>query len=251
MVADNCMPNEGHLETLAMQLIKLLSAAFLVGSLLVSPIVRAQNQPEKPAAPDKGAQPTPPPSPKAEAPMVYVLMKTSKGDITLELNQEKAPISTENFLRYVDKKFYDGTIFHRIMSDFMIQGGGMDTSGGQKAGTDKPIKNEWQNGLKNVKNSLAMARLGGGPNSADSATSQFYINVKDNPGLDRKQADNAAYAVFGRVVAGFDVVEKIKNVETVMDTRGEKSKPVEQVKIETVRRMTPDEVTALKAKLPK
>src|SRR5258708_26200920 len=112
-----------------MKLSKLVGTALLVGCLFAAPIVRGQDKPggqppaDKPA-PDKTTQPTP----KAEAPMVYVLMKTSKGDITLELNQEKSPITVENFLRYVDKKFYDGTVFHRIMSDFMIQGGGTDTT---------------------------------------------------------------------------------------------------------------------------
>ena len=233
-----------------MKLLKLVGAALLIGCLVAAPSVRAQDKPgekqpaaDKPAT-DKAAQPTP----KAEVPMVYVLMKTSKGDVTLELNQEKSPITVENFLRYVDKKYYDGTVFHRIMSDFMIQGGGMDAAGKEK-NADKPIKNEWKNGLKNVKYSIAMARLGGGPNSADSATSQFFINVKDNPMLDRAQQDGAAYTAFGRVVAGFDTVDKIKSVEVVMDPRGEKSKPVEQVKIESVRRLTPEETSAIKAKL--
>lgn len=230
-----------------MKLNKLLGTALLVGCLFAAPSVRGQDKPatDKPAA-EKPAQP----APKVEIPMVYVLMKTNKGDITIELNQEKAPITVANFLSYVDKKFYDGTIFHRIIDRFMIQGGGMDASGKDKQ-TDKPIKNEWQNGLKNVKYSIAMARQGGQPGAADSATCQFFINVEDNAGLDRKQPapDNAAYCAFGKVVVGMDVVDKIKKVETVMDARGEKSKPVEQIKIESVRRLTPDETTALKAKL--
>src|SRR5262245_11677784 len=113
------------------------------------------------------------------APLAYVLMTTSKGDVVIELNREKAPISVANFLSYVDKKFYDETIFHRVIPNFMIQGGGFTADMKQKS-TDKPIKNEWQNGLKNTRGTLAMARLGQQP---DSATSQFFINVQDNPFL--------------------------------------------------------------------
>lgn len=228
-----------------MKMTKLLGTALLVGCLFAAPSVRGQDKPaaDKPVG-EKPAQP----APKAEIPMAYVLMKTNKGDITIELNQEKAPITVTNFLSYVDKKFYDGTIFHRVIAEFMIQGGGVEADGKEKP-TDKPIKNEWQNGLKNVKYSVAMARKGQGPDSPNSATSQFFINTVDNPNLDRPQADKAAYCVFGKVVAGTETVEKIRKVETVLDGRTEKSKPVEQIKIESVRRLTPDEVTALKAKL--
>jgi cyclophilin family peptidyl-prolyl cis-trans isomerase len=105
---------------------------------------------------------------------------------------------------------YEGTVFHRVISSFMIQGGG-HTADLSKRTTNKPIKNEWKNGLKNVKGSVAMARLGGNP---DSATSQFFINVVDNPFLDKPQPDGAAYAVFGKVIAGLDVVEAIRKVKT-------------------------------------
>jgi len=226
-----------------MKLIKLLGIALFAGVLAAAPSVRAQ---DKPAAPAPAAEQPAKPAPKAEVPMVYVLMKTSKGDFTIELNQEKAPISVANFLSYVDKKFYDGTIFHRVMAGFMIQGGGMDATG-KKKDTDKPIKNEWANGLKNVKYSIAMARLGG-PMGADSATSQFFINTVDNAGLDRKDASGAAYAVFGKVVAGFETVEKIKNTPVTADERGEASKPTEVLKIESVRRLTAEEVSALQGK---
>lgn len=225
-----------------MKLRKLLGSALLVTSLLAASSAIGQDKPA--AAPPAGEQPAQP-APKAEATMVYVLMKTNKGDITIELNQEKAPITVANFLSYVDKKHYDGTIFHRIISTFMIQGGGLDASGKEKK-TDKPIRNEWQNGLKNQKYTIAMARKGGLPDGPDSATSQFFINVVDNAGLDRPQRDGAAYAVFGKVVAGFETVDKIKSTPVVTSETGEPSKPTEVIKIETVRRMTPEEVSALR-----
>ncbi len=163
----------------------------------------------KPAAAQPAAQPAD--EAKKDAPMdklVYVKMSTSHGDIFLELNAEKAPISVQNFLSYVDDKFYDGTVFHRVIGTFMIQGGGFDQEGRQKP-TKKPIRNEWQNGLKNQRYTIAMARTA----VADSATSQFFINVVDNPALDQPR-DGAAYAVFGRVVGGQDVVDKIKAEKT-------------------------------------
>jgi peptidyl-prolyl cis-trans isomerase A (cyclophilin A) len=224
-----------------MRINKLLGSALLIGFFAAATAVQAQDKPaaDKPA----GEQPAQP-APKAEAQMVYVLLKTTKGDITLELNQEKAPLSVANFLSYVDKKHYDGTVFHRIISNFMIQGGGMDASGKEKP-SDKPIKNEWKNGLKNVKYSIAMARKGG-PMGPDSATCQFFINTVDNAGLDRPDQFGAAYAVFGKVVAGFETVDKIKNTPVTADERGENSKPTEVVKIETARRLTPEEAAALK-----
>ncbi|MCH7848181.1 MAG: peptidyl-prolyl cis-trans isomerase [Planctomycetes bacterium] len=172
------------------------------------------------------------------APLVYVLMKTSLGEIVLELNREKAPISVKNFLSYTDKEFYDGTIFHRVMSTFMIQGGGF-TEDMQKKPTDPPIKNEWKNGLKNVRGSVAMARLNRQP---DSATGQFFINVKDNPNLDRPN-DGAGYAVFGKVVAGMDVVEAIKSVAVTTGPLNPRKRtyPVEPIVIESVSRLSADE----------
>ena len=171
------------------------------------------------------------------APLVYVLMKTSLGEIVLELNREKAPISVKNFLSYTDKEFYDGTIFHRVMSTFMIQGGGF-TEDMQKKPTDPPIKNEWKNGLKNVRGSVAMART----QQPDSATCQFFINVKDNPNLDRPN-DGAGYAVFGKVVAGMDVVEAIKSVAVTSNPFNPRKRtyPVEPIVIESVSRLSADE----------
>ena len=140
-----------------------------------------------------------------------VKMETSLGDIVLELDAGKAPITTSNFIQYADEKFYDGTIFHRVMKDFMIQGGGLTGEMDEKKESLRPgIKNEWQNGLKNVRGSIAMARLGGQP---DSATAQFFINVVDNAALDTSR-DGAAYAVFGKVVEGMDTVDKIRDTPT-------------------------------------
>lgn len=169
------------------------------------------------------------------APLVYVLMKTSLGEMVLELNRKKAPISVKNFLSYTDKEFYDGTIFHRVMSTFMIQGGGF-TEDMQKKPTDPPIKNEWTNGLKNVRGSIAMARL---PRQPDSATGQFFINVKDNYGLDQPR-DGAGYAVFGKVVTGMKVVEAIRDVATTRKGRFA-NLPTEPVVIEKVTRLSKDD----------
>jgi peptidyl-prolyl cis-trans isomerase A (cyclophilin A) len=145
------------------------------------------------------AEPTP--TPKG----AVVLLKTSMGDIKVEVDREKAPISTDNFLKYVRAKHYDGTIFHRVIRGFMIQGGGMNVSMIEKT-TRPPIKNEHSNGLKNVRGAIAMARLP----QRDSATAQFFINVVDNAFLDRGDG----YAVFGKVVEGMDVVDKIVSVPT-------------------------------------
>jgi len=137
-----------------------------------------------------------------------VVLETSKGNITLELNLEKAPISVKNFLGYVKDGFYDGTVFHRVIPGFMIQGGGMDAKINEKA-TKKPIKNEADNGLTNDKYTVAMART----QVVDSATSQFFINASDNDFLNHGGRD-FGYAVFGKVVEGQDVVDAIESVPT-------------------------------------
>ena len=137
-----------------------------------------------------------------------VVMSTNHGDITIELFSDKAPISAENFLSYVKSDFFTGTIFHRVIPGFMIQGGGFDKDMNQKAPND-PIKNEADNGLKNDRGTLSMART----NVVDSATSQFFINLKDNDFLNNGARD-FGYAVFGKVVDGMDVVDKIAQVDT-------------------------------------
>jgi peptidyl-prolyl cis-trans isomerase B (cyclophilin B) len=151
-----------------------------------------------------------------------VTIQTNHGDIRVELFPEKAPISVENFLQYARDGFYEGTIFHRIIDHFMIQGGGM-TADMQRKPTRDPIINEADNGLKNVRGTIAMART----NEVNSATSQFYINVELNGSLDHTGTDDSrswGYAVFGQVVEGMDVVDDIRFVET--DQRDVPLKPV-------------------------
>jgi len=161
--------------------------------------------------------------------MRYTLT-TTKGDILIELNEEKAPISAKNFAKYADEGHYDGTIFHRVIDGFMIQGGAFEPDMNQRQGTD-PIKNEWQNGLSNTRGTLAMARLG---NQPDSATNQFFINVADNDFLDQPR-DGAGYAVFASVVEGLDVIDAIKGVPTT-NKAGHGDVPAEPIVIESVKK---------------
>ena len=159
-----------------------------------------------------------------------LVMKTSEGEIKIELFQEEAPISTKNFLEYAKDGFYDGTIFHRVIDRFMIQGGGFDKNM-KKKGTNAPIKNEGGNGLKNEKYTLAMART----NVPDSATSQFFINTTDNDFLNRATSqDGVGYAVFGKVIDGTEVVDKIGKVRTGTKA-GMGDVPLEPVMIESVK----------------
>ncbi|PLY12487.1 MAG: peptidylprolyl isomerase [Sedimenticola sp.] len=167
----------------------------------------------------------------AFAEMQRVLMKTSLGDIELELDADKAPLSVENFLRYVDEGYYNGTIFHRVINGFMIQGGGF-TADMSKKETHAAIKNEAKNGLKNARGSIAMART----NQPHSATSQFFINHVDNNNLDYPSFDGWGYAVFGKVTQGMDVVDKIADVYTT-STKGMQNVPETTVTIENVTRI--------------
>lgn len=173
----------------------------------------------------------------ARAANPVVVMETSMGTIKIELFEDKAPITVKNFLQYVEDKHYDGTIFHRVIPTFMIQGGGFEPGMKEKKSRD-PIKNESSNGLSNLKGTLAMARLGkdvGTVKAADSATAQFFINVKDNTFLDKaKAADGAGYCVFGRVIEGLDIVDKIKAVETDM-AKGFDDVPTKDVVIKSVK----------------
>ncbi len=154
----------------------------------------------------------------ATAPQVS--LKTSMGEIVLELDQEKAPKTVANFLQYVKSGHYKGTIFHRVIDGFMIQGGGMDARMVTKK-TMKPVQNEANNGLTNVPYSVAMARTG----DPNSATSQFFINVADNEALNYPGRDGFGYTVFGKVIQGQDVVDKIKGV-VVDDVKGQQNVPV-------------------------
>ncbi|SHJ49999.1 peptidyl-prolyl cis-trans isomerase A (cyclophilin A) [Malonomonas rubra DSM 5091] len=163
-----------------------------------------------------------------------VEVKTNQGVIKFELEDEKAPVTVKNFLSYVDEKFYDGTIFHRVIDGFMIQGGGFDQFPRRKQ-TKAAIKNEADNGLLNAKGTIAMARTG----VIDSATSQFFINLVDNKFLNHrgKTGNTYGYAVFGKVVEGMDVVEKIGKVRTIVKSPAFRDYPERQVIIESVRRI--------------
>jgi len=148
------------------------------------------------------------------------------GRIVLELNPEKTPITVENFLRYVDSGYYDGTIFHRVLPNFMIQGGGyMALNELKKTGLTRPIANEARKGLKNVRGTIAMART----RNPSSATSQFFINVIDNPQLDFPSRDGWGYCAFGTVVEGMDVVDRIRRVPTQRDPAGPDQAPSQPV----------------------
>jgi len=159
-----------------------------------------------------------------------VLLSTSMGDIKVELSPDKAPVTVKNFLDYVKAGYYDGTIFHRVISGFMIQGGGLTADMQEKReGQKPPIKNESDNGLKNDSGTVAMART----NVPNSATSQFFINVKDNGSLNGEK-DKPGYAVFGKVVDGMDVVKKIEQVKTT--TKGpHQNVPVDPVIIKSAK----------------
>jgi cyclophilin family peptidyl-prolyl cis-trans isomerase len=148
---------------------------------------------------------------KSSAPAATkIRLKTNHGDIVLELNKEKAPVTVANFVDYVKKKHYDGTVFHRVINGFMIQGGGFESKDGTlvEKPAGKPIANEGKNGLKNARGTIAMART----NDPNSAKAQFFINVQDNAMLD--YPNNGGYAVFGLVVEGMEVVDKIKSLPT-------------------------------------
>jgi cyclophilin family peptidyl-prolyl cis-trans isomerase len=165
-----------------------------------------------------------------------VVIETTKGTFKVELFADKAPITVKNFLTYVDDKHYDGTIFHRVIADFMIQGGGY-TPGMVERKTRLPIKNEAGNGLSNKRGTIAMART----SDPDSATAQFFINVVDNPNLDRTESQ-AGYCVFGRVVEGMEVVDRIRNVPTTDVQKAGRPRweavPIEDIVIRSVRRLT-------------
>ncbi len=174
-------------------------------SLLAASFVTAAAQDKKQDAKPKSA---------AAAPRIWLAIESggeSWGKIVIELNEEKAPITVKNFLRYVDEGFYDGLIFHRVMPNFMIQGGGFTPEFAEKAkGRHDAIKNEAENGLKNARGTIAMART----NNPHSATCQFFVNVVDNASLDHPRGNGWGYCVFGKVVEGMDVVDRIRRVPT-------------------------------------
>ena len=161
-----------------------------------------------------------------------VLMETSSGDILLELFEDRAPATVANFLRYVDEDFYTNTIFHRVINDFMIQGGGLSVRMEENA-THEPIANEAGNGLQNLRGTIAMART----SEPHSATAQFFINVEDNPELDHRDdsAEGFGYCVFGKVEDGMDVVDKIRKLKTKAQGEHE-AVPLDMVVITNVSR---------------
>lgn len=157
--------------------------------------------------------------------------KTSKGTFTVQLFDQQAPISAENFLKYADAGYFDGTIFHRVIPGFMIQGGGLTADMKNKPGQFAPIKNEADNGLKNKRGTLSMART----NDINSATSQFFVSVVDNDFLDHKPG-NYGYAVFGRIASGMEVIDAIAAVKTGSKA-GHQDVPSEAITIESVKRI--------------
>ena len=209
-----------------------------IGLGLAAVLIGCSDRPEPGALSEKQPQPVTEVTTKdqtetqmsSENGSVRVVMETSMGQIELELDVAKAPVTCANFLRYVDDRFYDGTVFHRVISGFMIQGGGFTPDMAQKT-PRKPIKNEWRNGLSNGLGTIAMARLG---NQPDSATCQFFINVQDNAGLDQPR-DGAGYAVFGKVATGMDVVDQIRQVRTG-NRGGHQDVPLEAVVIDRMSR---------------
>jgi len=228
-----------------MTVIRCVAAALIIASLSFAVGCsdgRDADEPDKtaPAETPGATAPTAASRPETDAPSTapmeaakpMVIIETSLGDITVELWPEKAPITVENFLTYVDEGFYDGTVFHRVIGDFMIQGGGM-TRRLQPKATRGPIRNEASADLKNRRGTIAMARTG----EIHSATSQFFINTVDNPFLDHRDETprGFGYAVFGRVVAGMEVVDSIGAVET-RTLGGMADVPAEPVVIERIRR---------------
>ena len=194
----------------ALLILALLLPAFALAQTSTAPAKPAAKAPAKAAAPAKKAPEAP--ANEADKTASKVLIKTNLGEMTVELYPDKAPKTVENFLTYVNAKFYDGTIFHRVIDNFMIQGGGFTPDLRQKA-TRPAIANEAKNGLSNSRGTLAMARTG----DPNSATAQFFINVVDNPRLDYTSDANGStwgYCVFGKVISGLDVVDKIKAVPT-------------------------------------
>ena len=168
---------------------------------------------------------------KAEAniPVPQVTIKTSMGDLLLELDPVKAPITSLNFMRYVNNSYYNNLIFHRVIANFVIQGGGYDANM-VGPNTLAPIKLESGNGLTNLRGTLAMARLG----TPDSATSQFYVNVVDNPSLDKSDTNGDGYAVLGKVISGMDTVDAIAAVPTATTASGVADVPVTPVVMTSV-----------------
>ena len=199
---------------------------------VAGPLNACQKNPVNPTEPQAAttAQDTAKPVEEAaeEVRFEYVMLETTKGNILLELDRARAPISVRNFMGYVKDGTYNGTIFHRVMSGFMIQGGGFTTDMAKKP-TKAPIQNEWRNGLKNEVGTIAMART----ENPNSATTQFFINVAKNSSLDQPMSGGAGYAVFGKVVMGMDTVDKIRTAPTGV-TRDASGRPFRDVPVSVI-----------------
>ena len=190
----------------------MLKSFLFAAAFAVAGIAHAQGQAAPPVTTPAPAEQAAPAAEVAPAPSPRVLFKTSLGDFTIELYPDKAPKSVENFLQYVRDRYYDGTVFHRVIDGFMVQGGGFTADLRQKP-TRAPVANEANNGLSNLRGTVAMART----NDPNSATAQFFVNVVDNQRLDYVSAENGytwGYTVFGKIVEGLDVVDLIKATET-------------------------------------
>ncbi len=194
----------------------------LAAYLCASPVFAADESASASAAASASVTPSAPAKPGPK-----VLLKTNMGEIVLELNPEKAPKTSANFIKYVKKGFYSGTIFHRVIPTFMIQGGGFDKNMTQKP-VESPVQNEAANGLTNDQYTVAMARTG----DPHSASSQFFINVQDNSFLNYPGRDGWGYCVFGKVIKGMEVVDKMKGVAT-SNAGPHQNVPVEPVLIES------------------
>jgi peptidyl-prolyl cis-trans isomerase A (cyclophilin A) len=208
-----------------MKILKVLSIVLLAGLVVslsgASQVWAQEKAPEKAAAPEKSA------APQEKSTNPVVLFKTTMGNFKVELFEKEAPITVKNFLDYVNKKYYDGTIFHRVIPGFVVQGGGFDKDMMHKP-TSPPIQNEATNGLKNLKGTLSMARTA----EINSATSQFFINLVDNSALDHTgdTPSTYGYAVFGKIIDGWNVIEKIAASKTT--TKGQfENVPVEPITV--------------------
>jgi peptidyl-prolyl cis-trans isomerase A (cyclophilin A)/peptidyl-prolyl cis-trans isomerase B (cyclophilin B) len=204
----------------------LKGVALGAGALLLSGAALAQTEAQTPPPAQAETPAEAPAAPAVKGPQVS--LKTSMGEIVLQLDEEKAPKTVANFMQYVKQGFYKGVIFHRVIDGFMIQTGGMNEKfEGRK--TNKPVKNESNNGLSNQPYTVSMAR----EDHPDSATSQFFINVADNSGIDYPHYKGSGYTVFGKVVKGKEVVDKIKGV-VVDDVRGMQNVPVTPIFVKSV-----------------
>jgi len=215
--------------------------AIVAAALAIVPVACSKSS-DEPAAGQPAA--TTPPEADQEQPVEYVLLDTSMGEILLELDREKAPATVKSFLQYVDDGFYDGTIFHRVIPGFMVQGGGF-TPEMQPKPTSGNVRNESSNGLLNDRGTIAMART----SDPHSASSQFFINVVDNDGLNRGQAaDGWGYAVFGKVIAGMGAVDQIVAVPTTRAGQ-HADVPREPVLLESAERLNKEAAGAKKAEI--